>query len=101
MRIQLMTPRKLPFIIIKLPFFISESYRFGFMLKINGNFDTERVTVYRYKESVFCRKVTVSTRMLPLWWESPFVQVESYRFVGKLPLYQRVTVFRQEVTVFV
>jgi len=43
---------KLPFIVIKLPFlviklpFVSESYRFEFSQKINGNFDTDKVTVY-------------------------------------------------------
>ena len=53
MRIQLMTPRKLPF-------FISESYHFGFMLKINGNFATDGVTVYQYKVSVFCPQPAIN-----------------------------------------
>ena len=44
--------RKLPFFVIKLPF-ISENYRFGFSWKINGNFDTDKVTVYWYKVTVF------------------------------------------------
>ena len=35
--------RKLPFIVIKLPF-ISDSYRYGFLLKINGNSGTNKVT---------------------------------------------------------
>ena len=57
--------KKLPFFVIKLPF-ISESYRFGFSKKINGNFDTDKVTVYWHKVTVFssqsyrfCEKVTV------------------------------------------
>ena len=44
--------KKLPFLVIKLPF-ISESYRFEFSLKLNGNFDTDKVTVYWYRVTVF------------------------------------------------
>ena len=40
---------------IKLPF-ISENYRLGFLLKINGNFGTDKVSVYRYKVTVFLSK---------------------------------------------
>ena len=57
---------------------IFESYRFGFLVKINGNFGTDKVTVYRYKVTVFCRKVTVSVEkvtavmevtVLDFWWK--------------------------------
>ena len=51
--------QKLPFIVIKLPF-ISESYRFGFLLKINGNFGTDKVTVYRYKVTVLLSQFNLS-----------------------------------------
>ena len=55
-----MTPRKLQFIVIKLPF-ISESYRFGFIMKINGLFATDKVPVVM--------KVTVCPDIkLPFYW---------------------------------
>ena len=44
------------FFVIKLPL-ISESYRFGFIMKINGNFATDKVTVYRFKTTVFVAKL--------------------------------------------
>ena len=95
-----MAPRKIPFIVIKLPFFviklpfISESYRFGFLLKINGNFGTDKVSVYRYKVTVFfCRKVTVCPgRKLP-FCSKVTVYIETYRYIKKLPFLDKVTVF--------
>ena len=64
--------KKLPFFVIKLPF-ISESYRFGFSKKINGNFDTDKVTVYWHKVTVFSS--------------------QSYRFCEKVTVVMKVTVF--------
>ena len=66
--------------VIKLPF-ISESYCFGFLLKINGNSGTDKVTVYRYKVTVilsqsyrFCEKVTVVMKLtVSLGRKSPFL----------------------------
>ena len=73
----------------KLPF-ISESYRLGFLLKINGNFGADKVSVYRYKVTVFCRKVTVCPgRKLHFCSK---VYIESYRYIKKLPFLDKVAV---------
>ena len=81
---------------IKSPF-IFESYRFGFLVKINGNFGTDKVTVYRYKVTVFCRKVTVfvekSYRCDESYRFGFLVKIiEIYRYIKKSPFLYIVTV---------
>ena len=96
--------RKLPLIVIKLPF-IFDSYRYGFLLKINGNSGTDKVSVYRYKVTVFCRKVTVVMKVnvcpgtkLP-FCSKVTVYIETYRYIKKLPFVHKVTIFH-EISVF-
>ena len=89
--------KELPFFVIKLPF-ISDSYRYGVSLKINGNFGTDKVNIYWNKVTFFVAK-------LPFLWVS-YVMMKVTVCPGRklpfrnLPLYQNFTVFQQKVTVF-
>jgi len=79
--------------VIKLPF-ISESYCFGFLLEINGNSGTDKVTVYRYKVTVIlsqsyrlCKKVVMKVTVCP-GRKLPFcskvtVYIETHRYIKK------------------
>ena len=78
------------------------------MLKINGSFGTDKVTVLLSQSYYFCEKVTVVMKItVCLGRKLPFIQkltviskscrfsAESYRFSIKLPLLDKVTVFHK------
>ena len=75
-------------------------------MKINGNFATDKVTIYRFKTTVFVAKLRFlgeryrcdETNRLSRYKIT--VLLVSYRLDRNLPLHQRVTVFRQELPFF-
>ena len=75
------------------------------MLKINGSFGTDKVTVLLSQSYYFCEKVTVVMkitvclgRKLPSC-SKVTVYTETYRYIKKLPFFSRKLLFLNKVTV--